>query len=363
MIIQGKAALSVLLLSLIIFSCSQHIPRVSEENQIEKDIPVEISESLYYLKDGILHQFSSFSELQSTEPLPWTVQTRISCFLKTGNNIYLGINGHGLAVINIDKKAIEIKTISDTSLFPGRTISNLFARKGEIVCHLYRNTILNTPYSLNNSVTLAAYSPGSESFSILPLSFQEKNPEWEGVELLNDINGNMYITWKKNTPEKTEFYFQMTPGPGFEGKEIKRVDFLNAYAFQNVNAASKFIYDTCRLIMGRSIETSVIHLLLKQSDNLQTLRYTAGNRESLFNGNSKLITVKAYSEAETCYILLPDGKIIWEEGYAKMEFSPPELPENFAYTDFWTNGKLILLSWEEQSFVNTGLAGIYIKYP
>ena len=169
--------------AVVFFSCSE--TRLSDS--VSRSVQTGNEVSGVYLKKGNLVSFNDFKDIPPKEFLPWTVQERISGFIHSQGLLYMVLNSHGFLVADISDREFSIRRIKNRELFSGRSAGDPFSAEGKIFCHLVWNTTFNTPKPEGRPVALASYEPGTSVIVPFYLPFQERNPEWEAVELFYAI--------------------------------------------------------------------------------------------------------------------------------------------------------------------------------
>ena len=76
------------------------------------------------------------------------------------------------------------------------------------------------------------------------------------------------------------------------------------------------------------------------------------------------MTVPAVPSGDRVYALISGGRLLRSGRGGANESAQkallPLLPTGYAYTDFWTDGRTVVASWEQQRFAQVGAAGICI---
>lgn len=321
----------------------------------------------FYFKNGNLVSFTDFDQIPDKEFLPWTVQERVSGFLDADGKLYMVVNSQGFLVTETDGENSSFRAIRNLPLFAGRSAGAPFYFEGKVYCHLSWNTTFKTPEPAGNPVALAVYTPSATD--IIPCNplFQQKNPQWEAAELFVGADGRIYTAWKNVEKEKTEFvYTTYKPGDTYE-KKIDRTAFLEGYGFVDLKDAPiqmKRLHESKHFPQSENL---VVHYIVRTSRVFRTDYFRAGDFSLIESGKADLKTVPAFCIGESyehrytqCYALFPDGRLVHVKGETTEIFDLPPLPKGYIYTDFWTNGRILYLSFEEQKFVGVGNAGILV---
>ncbi len=306
---------------------------------------------------------------------PWTVQYRPAGFVHVGNTVFCGINGAGLLRFRLDEETVGDYTMHlNRFLFSGRTIGNLFAFKGSVYCHLYRNVLFSTTPPASEPLVLITASPEGPSLRAVVPPFQIANPEWEAVQLVPSFDEGLFAAWKTIEQEKTLFRYSRLSIDTLREVEISEEEFRSVYQFLSGDEVPKQLVrygDEAfhsaenpriehRQQEGASHLPAVVHLSVKYKEYLRPERYRFGVIETLERKESGFISLKGMRVGSDYYILrdtLQCIHVVPKRG-AVREIALPLLPENRVYTDFWTDGKRLIVSWEEQRFPDVGEAGL-----
>jgi hypothetical protein len=111
-------------------------------------------------------------------------------------------------------------------------------------------------------------------------------------------------------------------------------------------------------------------LLVRGEGLKQINRYRSGSEKLLESGDASLLTIPVVRTPEGLFALLAGGRIAsaplaGESGKGQGStgvrvLALPALPAGYVYTDLWTDGSLLLVSWEQQRFADVGAAGFFL---
>jgi hypothetical protein len=309
---------------------------------------------------------------------PWTVQTHVSGFVRLGSTIYIALNGWGLVGLAESKPEsgnldLSFETYEDRTIFGERTINGFYGGKGSLILHLYRNTVFRTAAPRSTPVTYVRFDPSGKGIEpvVLPLTREG----WEAIDVIHTPRGRWAIAWKKTTAAKVGFRYSLfNPETGGE-RTIDRRGFLAAYGFIDVSKSSGSIRAlAAAAAVGEGPPgKAVFHFLVRGGAGGRIERYRVGPEKLLASGELPLRTIPVVRTSSRLYALLSDGNVISETSRRAARKNLPTdrrgsgmvrlplLSAGYVYTAFWTDGKLLLVSWERQRFADVGAAGIYLE--
>lgn len=353
----GLAA-SLLLLASAFVSCTAH-RSPGDIRQVRTAAPVEhlLSGQWFRLDDGRLR--ASVGPLDARVGFaPWTVQSRIAGFLQLDGRVYLAINGWG--VIALDRNgasAFRATSFENRTLFAGRTINGLYAEHGEVLLHLYRNTLFDTAAPSPPAVSLARLNPkdGRLTGEALPLT----RDGWEAADVVQLPDGHWAIAWKKTEARRIEFAYELyTPLSG-RAVRITSAAFLKSYGFQAIGRAPASLQSINAVAEHAVAPGTVIDYVVRRPALSWDERFREGSRRELISGNSALLTVPVFHGA--AYWALAGRRVITaSHGESPRILRLPELPVGYAYTDLWCDGRTLMVSWERQHFAEVAAAGLFV---
>lgn len=306
---------------------------------------------------------------------PWTVQTHAAGILSIGSSVYIALNGWGLLELSrpavaLTAGGVSFRRFEDRRLFGGRTINGFAADSGKILLHLYRNTVFATNAPRSAPVTYARFDPTTGKLT--PSVLRPSLDGWEAVEIVTVANGSWAIAWKKTLPQKVLFRYSMYSPASGTSTTIDRAAFVAAYDFTPIRKAPNAVRQLSGVAAaleapagsGGTAYAQVVHILLRSAPFGRTLRYSEGPEKKLESGNAALVTVPAVRAAGRVYALISAGQLLrsggGETNAPAQKGLLPELPSGYVYTDFWTDGRTLVASWEQQGFTEVGAAGICI---
>lgn len=351
----------------ILFLCSSCFLRKGEEK-----LQTYGQERWFYLEDGKFHETESLHSLSASPYLPWTVQARVVDLTRLHDRIFLGINGYGIASLELASGNIpSFDYFYYPIIFESRTITLLFPEDNSVLCHLYFNRTLNTIGEEDlkiQGVSLFRLLPDEENFRFVVLPFQRKNPAWESSTFLPIGNREFYVEWKYTDDEVARFDYTKIDLEKNREEPGSREGYLAAYEFQDID--DEWLPNGLKNIFSAIIETLekhqsavTVHFHLRSEIEHVTRRFRYMPVDPLLTENTGFYTVPLYLEADTYYALLPDGTLLWSQSDGKQEGTHvfPPLPSGFVYTGFMKREQIFVVSWEEARFFNVGRAGIFIR--
>lgn len=311
---------------------------------------------------------------------PWTTQTRVAGFIELDGTVYIALNGWGLLEMDHpEADAPAFRRSVDRSLFAGRSINGLFASGHSVLIHIYQNILFDTPAPAPGPAAIALFDPrsGNLSASVLPLT----KAGWEAVDVVHRSDGKWSIALKHSAAGVVDFRYALySPATGSQ-QYVTRNAFLASYDFQDIRTAPAALRDIDAalraLTPSHSQNEPVVHYLLKQEGYSSVVYYRSGSEQKLVSGDADLLSIPVVRNDTGYYALAPDGRILVagaERSIAGQSVGGsfhalprvasielPVLPAGFAYTDFWSDGVTLVVSWEQQRFPNVGAAGLYLR--
>lgn len=306
---------------------------------------------------------------------PWTVQTHASGIVRIASTIYVALNGWGvvtLAEVSAPGDSPPVfRLYEDRDRFGERTINGFYAAKDGLILHLYRNTVFKTPDPRSTPISYVRFDPsvGRLEPVVLPLNREG----WEAIEVVRTSKGRWAITWKKTEGDKVSFRYTLYDPAGGGSRAIDRKAFLSTYEFIDIAEAPEGLQAISAAAREGSSGKTVIHLLVRNESGGRVKRYRSGSAQLLESGDADLKTIPIVRTEGAYLALLSGGRIVRYPvaDTSSVETSAssraptetlmlPALPEGYAYTNLWTNGKLFVVSWEQQRFADVGAAGLLI---
>lgn len=299
---------------------------------------------------------------------PWTVQSRAAGFLKLDSELYVAVNGWGVAAVPVafdgGSPPTRFRSFDERRFFGGRTINGLFAENGKILLDLYHNTVFSTEAPQSSPLTFARFDAATGEFAAVRLPPSRAN--WEAVDVVHTGSGRWAFAWKKSTADSTQFRFSLYDPATKTEEPIDRDTFFASYGFVDVAQAPPAVRALARLAVAavRGTAATVVHLEVRGAPYERVERFCLGSDKLLAAGDARLVIIPVVRASGRLYALLPAGRLLWVLRAAGRnrsgELRLPALPPGLAYTDFWTNGRLLVASWEQQHFAEVGAAGIYV---
>ena len=316
----------------------------------------------YLLDNGRLRE-SAGPEDKNIPFLPWTVQSRVAAFLQVGGRLFVAVNGWGVIALQADPLTVsDAASLEDRTLFEGRTINGMYAEGREVLVDLYRNTLFDTPAPLSPPASLARIDPetGAIAGEALPLT----KAGWEASDVVHLPDGRWAMAWKRTTADRVEFKYEtFAPEKGTE-QAMSRTAFLGSYGYREIDKAPGPLQEINAAVTVPAGRATVIDYLVKGPALAWVDRYRAGPAKKLFSGDAELLTVPVFREGSVFFALVADGVVV-AGGVSRLArplvIPLPALPPGYSYTDLWSDGKRLVVSWERQRFTEVGAAGLFVR--
>ncbi len=382
------AALAAAACAFFLAACGKPAPKTPPEDP---------RAAWYQLQAGSITRVPGIRAAAAAARQPWTVQERVADMAFSGGTLYLAVNGRGIAAYDpagapaagkspggaagapaagvsrggpgagapaaSTEGAGQFRFFYDAMIFPHRTITALIPRAGEVLAHLYFNSILNTvpgsslPLKGFNLVSLV---PAAPDYRILVTPSQEKDPQWEAVGFMPLGPEAFLIEWKQSAETETRFaYTQYQPATGSE-TTITRDAYMGSYipvGSPGVSAALSALFHSCgeRLAGAQMTVGTAVHFSVRSKQSPVRRIYRSGE------GVSSLVVIPIFQDGSDSYALLPGGVILHQAPDGALTEMPlPALPTGFRYTDVARAGDRFVVPWEEARFTEVGAAGLLL---
>lgn len=362
---RGAGLLSGALLGLLLAGCTQSrsaSPAAEKNTPLPRLATATISGRWFAFSGGKAVSVEG-PEAAKAGYLPWTIQTRAAGILSKGATVYVAVNGWGLLAFSLpaatDQTVPRFQYHERRGLFGERTINGFYSDAKQLTLNIYRNTVFNTPLPASNPVTYVRFDSSSDRLT--PVVLPPTLDGWEPIEIVRDAEAGWAFTWKRVSGGKVSFRYSLYDPRGGELQSIDRTRFLAAYGFRDTAhapAAVTAIADAARA--RQTTGAAVLHLLVRDSGNSRIERYRSGSQRELELGNATLTSIPVVRAKSGSFALLPGGRIVEPGGGGTKLDRLPILPAGYAYNDFWTDGNLIVVSWEQQRFTEVGSAGLFV---
>ncbi len=328
----------------------------------------------YTFREGSLAPVPGPRPLPREKKQPWTQQVRVVDAHLLGGDLYCAVNGLGVFVFTAlfsAAKELPHKTISLPRVFKERTIGTFFYYDSAFYCHLYSDSVLNSPMPSSQPVALVSIDPEDDIPKIVPFSFQDRNPGWELALLSPQLGGLWSLAWKFSSKEKTMFRYSDLDVSTWKETEITEEKFLQKLEPLDGVSAPEGLKNGVQTVLsggregemfGSSEQPVVLDVSMRSSSKKIRRTYRFGPSGVLKKGEGVYERLECFEDRGTYYLLMPRGKILLTDSGGREEnISLPSLPEGFVYTGFVTNGRKIVAFWEEQDFTLVGSAGLCVK--
>ncbi|NOY08650.1 MAG: hypothetical protein GXP33_07390 [Spirochaetes bacterium] len=356
----------LLLTALIIITL---IPTSCHKRNSKEEITVKVYEKWYQLRDGRPEPVESLKS-RPVAAEPWTVQDRITDSVTLGDQLYMAVNGHGIASVKLPEDSPPVfYYFYDPVIFKFRTITTLLRYNDSILLHLYFNETLNTttPDTLKiEGISLVKLVPQYENYRFIIPPFQKKHPDYESVTFLPVTNQYYYFEWKYTDKKETRFFYTAYNIKSGKEQYETRNNFLKEYRFKDIKETG--IPQHLQAVFSASLDKlktvkrdkSTIHFTVKSGDNtvIKRFSYNENTNPDEFN----LVTVPVRITKNGISALLPGGILIdYKENSAKpVSFSLPVLPSGYKYTGFNILDSYFVFYWEQSSFIHVKASGFLI---
>lgn len=368
-----KSVFKIFLICLSIFSIS-----CKAKTQKDEIIPVEVTPSTHkwysFTKDG----FENISTIQNaigTIKKPWTEAVRIADAVSMpitvegqAQNAFVAVNRLGILSFLDGKLTLH----PDNTLYAHKTVSALIIQNGIPFVTLYKNTFFNDNPTDFDTFLLQFKTDSGISYPVLSL----KNLNVPNDSEINDyvFDGNSwicsvktqsdtqtsfsYISWQSSVPLQT-----ISPVDASSKITIKN---STEEAFRSLKMPKDFSKAPARAqkLLSHIPESFGFSAECRTPASPKSMSFVHGIDEE--NTESSLISAKiqitdlwaaAIFEDGTMYFAgALSGKRILNNGKT-IALRLPKLPENYVYSHFAISNGELLVSWEEQSFFETGSSG------
>jgi hypothetical protein len=224
--------------------------------------------------------------------------------------------------------------------------------------------MFETASALPDPGFLLTLTPGRKRFGRFRLSFPEKGGGWEPVELLPSKDDPWCIRWKVHRKKETVFeYYRFSPASSVV-TEITEEEFRPAYVFKTGEQIPRRLAAVMVEMSGsvspeRNEKEPLVHLIVRYPGYTCPERYRIGSPDLLRETEAAFLRIPGFKRKNVRYLLAPHERVyVIPESGEHYTIGLPELPDGFIYTDLWSDGKFLLVAWEERRFPDVGRAGI-----
>jgi hypothetical protein len=330
-----------------------------------------ISGTLYQLQNGRFSPLPKGGQPSTTPLQPWTVQQRVSDLVALGEGVYLGVNGHGIAQLDLEADGeIGFNYFYDPLIFRYRTLTTLIPEgvpdAGSLLCHLYFNRLLNvidqTELKLQG-ISLLRLIPSSGVYAFLTPPYQEEHPDWEAVGFVPVAPQEFYIQWKYSDRNRTLFFHSHFDLAGLREEEVEALAYRKSYGFedtQQTSALREILAEARKHLDAPGISTAY-QFHMRCEDRPLMRRYEYHPPDFTNAEEIRLYTLSGFNRGNSYLMLLPDGLLLQGSSESRQirHFQLPPLPEKFVYTHLLLHGGNLIAGWEQTAFTDVGAAGIF----
>jgi len=330
-----------------------------------------INGTLYQLQNGRFTVPPNGGQ-PSTAPLQyWTVQQRVSDIVTLGGEVYLGVNGHGIAELILDADGtVSFNYFYDPLIFRYRTLTTLIPEpspdRDSLLCHLYFNRILNVVSQTElklQGISLLRLTPSSRIYEFCTPPYQEEHPDWEAVGFVPVTPREFYLQWKYSDRNRTLFSYSHFDLADLKEEEVEALAYRKSYGFVDVQETSvlRLLLAEARRLLDASGISTAYQLHIRSEDRPLLRRYEYHPDDFTSAEEIRLYTLPGVYRGEGYLLLLPDGLLLQGTSGSRRirRFQLPQLPEGHVYTDLLLHGSYLLACWEHTAFTDVGAAGIF----
>ena len=334
-----------------------------------------ISGTLYQLQDGHFTPLAEGQQPAGTPLQPWTVQERVSDLTVLGERIYLGVNGQGIAELDLQADGrLDFNYFYDPMIFRYRTLSTLIAEQapehgadgGTLLCHLYFNRLLNVVSQRElklQGISLLRLNPSTGIYGFVTPPYQEEHPDWEAVGFVPVTPGEFFLQWKYSDRNRTLFSYSRFDLASFKEQEVEALAFRKSYGFEDARQAGalrELLVEARRVLDAPGISTAY-QLNIRTADQPLPRRYEYHPDDFTSAEKIRLYTLCGVETDDSRLLLLPDGLLL-QRGSETRElrrFRLPLLPFDHVYTQLLLYEQNLVAGWEQTAFTEVGAAGIF----
>lgn len=325
---------------------------------------------------GYWYRFESGSLIRTSAPfaekvpfLPWTVQSRAAGLLEIGSTLYIASNGWGIiALPHPSFPPAKIILVADPRLFFGRTVNGIYDERGNLLVDVYRNTLFTTPTPEMGPLNAVMFDTMTSRLE--PIVLPSGREGWEAVDVVHTSADLWVIAWKRTLSDRVQFKYSAYSPATAKESPVSRREYLNAYGYDPLASAPPGLRSIAAAIAAANIADTVVDLHVRKAGVSRILRFRLGSSERLAAGDANLVSVPVVATSREYYALTEQGDILSAQTReARPAPGPmkrlrvhalPSLPPGYVYTDLWTDGATVVVSWEEQRFTEVGAAGLYL---
>jgi hypothetical protein len=330
--------------------------------------PAEIIEgTLYQLRDGLFTPLPEGRLPAATSPRPWTVQERVSDLTVLGEGVYLGVNGYGIAELDLQADGeLDFNYFYDPLIFRYRTLTTLIPEQGTLLCHLYFNRLLNvvSPRELKlQGISLVRLDPSTGIYGFATPPYQEEHPEWEAVGFVPVTTGEFFLQWKYTDRNRTLFSYSRFDLAAGKEEEVEALAYRKSYGFEDARKAStlgELLGEAQRRLDAPGISTAY-QLYIRCEDEPLPERWEYHPEDFTSAEQIRLYTLWGVKRGESHLLLLPDGLLLQSSSATRelRRFRLPALPADHGYTQLLLHGQNLIAGWEQTAFTEVRASGIF----
>lgn len=324
----------------------------------------------FQLRDGRFEQLPGPGSSQPARLRPWTVQERVADLSELGGQLYLAVNGHGVAELTLGQDGFpHFQPFYDPLLFRNRTFTRILPYERSLLCHLYFNRLLNDTAAEKlalRGISLLELFPGDGIYRHRTPPFQRRNRDWECVGFAPTSPGEAILAWKYSDPQETRFAYTLLDLESGGETAAEQATYRAALAYGPIDDSTdrglKALAREAARRLGSSASVTGFQFVVRAESRGLQQRYQILPPEFDVATQITLLTLPVEHQ-DGCYTLLaPDGVLLWvREGTARvMAERLPPLPEGFVYSDLLISEHMLVAAWEEKVFTDVGTAGLFL---
>ena len=316
----------------------------------------------FQLQAGAFQPVTGPGSAPSVAELPWTIQSRVADMAFLGDTLYCAVNGTGLAQSASMRRACRCLPTTRTRSSLRTAPSPPSCRgRGRSAVHLYFNALLNDARQRElpiSGISIVSFLPAQSDFSFLIPPFQKKNPDWEAVGFAPESENQFDFEWKYTDAAETRFAYTRYHADTQAEESATRETYLAALGVPSISgprvpADLGEFFEMCRRSMPKLPDGVSLQFALRSRENPVRRSYRSQP------ASDSAVVIPVFEEEGVRLGLIPGGRMIASAGSTR-PIDLPGLPGAFRYTDFVKEGDLLIVTWEEVSFMNVGRAGLLL---
>jgi hypothetical protein len=324
----------------------------------------------FQLRDGRFEQIPGPGSSESTRLRPWTVQERVADLSELGGQLYLAVNGYGVAGLILGQDGFpHFQPFYDPLLFRSRTFTRILPYERSLLCHVYFNRLLNDTAAEKlalRGISLLELFPSDGIYRHRTPPFQRRNHDWECVGFAPTGRREAILAWKHSDPQETRFAYTLLDLEAGAERTTEQANYRAALAYGPIDDSTdrglKALAREAARRLGSSSSATGLQFLVRGENRALQQRYEILPPEFHAVAEISLLILPVEHRGGRYTLLAPDGVLLRaREGTARVtaERLPP-LPEGFVYTDLLISEHMLVAAWEQRAFTDVGAAGLFL---